>query len=99
MTLFFIKRSRLGPTIRNPDYLSEFHIFVRFSNGQNKMAAKTRWPNILASLNRFVGNKIFVITVFIKRSRLATIRDKSGFRMVQYSNAWYQAKWTIRIPD
>jgi hypothetical protein len=40
MALFFIKWSRLVFTIRKPD------LFVRFSNGKNRTAAKTRWLTI-----------------------------------------------------
>jgi hypothetical protein len=45
------------------------------------MAAKTRWPNISASLDHFIMNKIFFITLFfIKTVRLATIQ-RSGIKM------------------
>jgi hypothetical protein len=38
MTLFFIKWSRLSPTIRNPDYLSGFQM------------VETKWPTNLAAI-------------------------------------------------
>jgi hypothetical protein len=46
--------------------MSDPTIFVRFSNGKNKTAAKTRWPtiqNIMASLDCFInkGHKKYFI--------------------------------------
>ncbi len=49
--------------------LATGHKFIRFSNGKNKMAAKTRWPTIqkiLVSLDRFVTSKIFFMTLIYK---------------------------------
>jgi hypothetical protein len=47
-------------------------LFVRISNGKNKMAANFVFFNILASLDRFViKNILFVTLFFIKWSRLA----------------------------
>jgi hypothetical protein len=64
-------------------------LFVRISNGKNKMAAKTRWStirNILASLDRFINKGHKNILFMPKRSTLA-IRffcldfKWSGYRM------------------
>ena len=78
MTLFFIKRSRLV----SPDFKwSGLDIFVRFSNGKNKMAATIRNPDrtfLTASLDRFgIKNILFKTLFFTKRSRLVD-HSKSG---------------------
>jgi hypothetical protein len=79
---FFSVRFSNGFSIQKPDKI------VQFPNGGGLIQPKLNQT----SLDRFVMNKIhlFVMTLFIKRSRLATIRKLDEF--VRFSNAYSYSK-------
>jgi hypothetical protein len=85
------KRSRLVPTIRNPDLCPDFE-WLKQDGGQIG-------GHFVSSLDRFVIKKYFIHDSFLYKTVYASNRTgMSGFRSVRYSNArdWHKIEFEYR---